>query len=880
MEKRYALRLILCLAAVFLLFAGFAFAANSTALAIDYRLAGEEIIGEGTTLRYYDLYTKAGTMPARVISVDLNNPHVEIQAMHPKEGFNNRQTVKQMTAEQNAVAAVNADFFHLTIPAAPFGLHMEKGEILSSPTYNSSWLGFGIDQNKRAHILNWWFRGKVICNGEEYELYGYNQNYRNNNSIFLFDRHWGREISSTFFDKPALKVTVRDGRVFSIEENTRSTPIPHDGFVLVAEGNGARFLEKNARVGSKIEYSLGVEPDINLDTSVGGHVVLVDNGLPVDPARLPSPGSDRASRTAVGHDSAGKKVYFVTIDGTSAVAGATMEELSIFMSHVGAHRALNLDGGGSATMTARKLGEFDPILVSRPRLSSERAVPNAIGIFNRAPKTTAAGLFLRGDEGLLVGTETTYRVSGYDRHYHPLEIASQELDWEVSDPERAQVINGTLRAKQQGQITLRVSFQGVTQEKDVYIYGGKDITSLQIEPEEIRLLPGQSIPLSTTVKTFDGLTLEAGPETVSWQTDIGRVENNTFFAGPEEGFGTLTAEIEEFKMEIPVRIGGKREEFFAFLESQTVSFRAHPENLPGSFEIQKNPQFVYTGERSGRLKYDFTRETDSVMIAYGQLGSGKISMGTNNLGVSAWIYGDGSGYWLRAEIIDAHGKKQYLDLARSVDWKGWRRVQGAIDPTWPQPLILSSIYLVQEPEKRASGHPKTGTIYIDNVEAIKGLGPDDEKDQEKETRPPPTVPHDVEMRINATEYWVGGKQAVMDAAPFIENGRTFVPVRYLGEAFQAEASWTQNPDTGQTEEVILENEETKITMVVGSYDMTVQDKAAETVQEFAMDVAPQIKEGRTYLPFRAIGEYGLGAEVGYSTDPGTRRVDRVWFNIK
>ncbi len=34
-----------------------------------------------------------------------------------------------------------------------------------------------------------------------------------------------------------------------------------------------------------------------------------------------------------------------------------------------------------------------------------------------------------------------------------------------------------------------------------------------------------------------------------------------------------------------------------------------------------------------------------------------------------------------------------------------------------------------------------------------------------------------------------------------------------------------------------------------------------------MDTAPMIKEGRTYVPFRALGE-ALGAEVGYSASTG------------
>lgn len=700
---------------------------NLSALGMSYTRTAEEKLGEGTYLRTYNLKIGENSTRARKLVVELDNPYAEVQAMHPREGFNNRQTVKDMATDQDAVAAVNADLFHLTRPAAPFGLHMENGKILSSPTDNRSYFGFGIDEQKTAHILSWGFNGRITCDGEhQHSLYGYNQTYASGNRIYLYDRNWGREVASSFFGEPVLQVTVQGGRVTRVEETKSTAPVPADGFVLIAEGSGAEFLERHALPGSQVEYTLGLIPDMNLDTSVGGHIVVVDQGDPVDPGRLTSPGASRAPRTAVGIDAEGKKIYFVTIDGSSLLSGVTMEELSVFLSSLGIDRALNLDGGGSTSMVARHLGELQPNIINRPIYGSQRALPNAIGIFNRAPKTDADKLFVRGEKGLLIGTEADYRVTGHDRHYHPLDISPEDLRWEVSDREQAEVVDGTLKAKKQGEVTLKVSYQGASEEKTVYIYGGEDLVSLSVTPDVIQLLPGQKMPLTVQVKTKDGLTLEAGPSSVTWEADLGTVKENTYYA-EEEGFGTLTAEIDGFKKEIPLRIGGKLEPFFTFREWQTTEFRSHPPGLPGSFKIEKNTNYIYRGERSGRLEYDFSKKEDGVMIAYGQLGSGRISMSERVLGVSAYIYGDNSKYWLRAEIFDAGGTRRYVDLADEIDWSGWKRVQGAVDPSWPQPLTLSSIYLVQVPEMRTDDYPKTGRIFIDHVEMIKGLEAEDKE---------------------------------------------------------------------------------------------------------------------------------------------------------
>ncbi len=843
---------------------GLAFVCAGIVGAVDYRMVQQEQLGEGIYIQHYELYVNGTTLPAKKLSVDLANPHLEIRAIHPSAGFNNRQTVRNMAAEQDAVAAVNADFFHLTSPAAPFGLHVEGGEMLSSPA-DHSWLGFGLDLDRVAHILNWRFRGELIASGgQRHKLHGFNQTF-SPGGIYLYDRSWGTQVSSVFFDDPVLQVTVRDGIITQILRTERSATIPSDGYVVVADGTmEIDFLLRNARLGTSLEFILGIEPDLQLDTAVGGQALLVKDGQPVDPGRLPSPGSTRASRTAVG--AAGETIFFVTIDATPIGSGVTMEELSVFMSRLGADQALNLDGGGSTTMVARRPGEFVMELISQPRHGTERSLPNAIGVFNIAPRGAVSTLYLQGPEALLVGTEATYRVTGHDRHFHPVAIRPADPTWQVSDPGLAEVVDGTLRVKAPGEFNLLVSYQGVTERKRIRVFGGEDIVDFSVIPETISLLPGQSLRLRAEVRTVSGLTLVTGPDTIQWETDLGRVQDNTYYA-TDEGFGMLRAEIDGKVQEVPVFIGGRRHPFFTFREGQTTSFRSHPANLPGGFEIQRDPAYIYSGDGSGRLDYDFSGDVDELMIAYGQLGTGQISMGSGNLGISAHVYGDGSGYWLRAELLDAGGSRRYVDLATAIDWEGWSRVQGEIHPSWPQPLILSSIYIVREPGHQAEGRPETGSIYIDYVESIRGLT-DDDKGYVGSTA--------LIMWVNSTQYELRGQLGTMDAAPFIESGRTFVPVRFMGEAFNAASDWTANLQTGQTERVFLETDDRLIILTVGEFTMIVVDKITGIARTVEMDVTPTITDGRTYLPFRTFVEDGFGGQVDFSTAPDTGYVDRVW----
>ncbi len=102
----------------------------------------------------------------------------------------------------------------------------------------------------------------------------------------------------------------------------------------------------------------------------------------------------------------------------------------------------------------------------------------------------------------------------------------------------------------------------------------------------------------------------------------------------------------------------------------------------------------------------------------------------------------------------------------------------------------------------------------------------------------------------------------MDASPFIDNGRTFVPVRYLALAMGvSENNIAWSPAAG---EVKLITDKTTVTLQIANKTVYINDKAIN------MEVAPIIKEdGRTYLPARYVAE-AFGYEVGW--DQATRSV--------
>lgn len=122
----------------------------------------------------------------------------------------------------------------------------------------------------------------------------------------------------------------------------------------------------------------------------------------------------------------------------------------------------------------------------------------------------------------------------------------------------------------------------------------------------------------------------------------------------------------------------------------------------------------------------------------------------------------------------------------------------------------------------------------------------------------------VVFKIGVPYYVVDGKTpgVKMDVAPFIQNNRTFVPVRFLGNALGVtndNIAW----DNG-TQTATLKGAKATLSMTIGKPEVLSNGSAR------AIDVAPMLVDpGRTMLPARFVAE-GLGYEVGW--DEATQTV--------
>lgn len=103
--------------------------------------------------------------------------------------------------------------------------------------------------------------------------------------------------------------------------------------------------------------------------------------------------------------------------------------------------------------------------------------------------------------------------------------------------------------------------------------------------------------------------------------------------------------------------------------------------------------------------------------------------------------------------------------------------------------------------------------------------------------------NDVEQQIDAENS---------NVKVFVENDRSYVPVRFISENYDGQVEWVQ-----ETQTVNISFTDRKISLTIGVPEIIING------EKKALDVAPIIREGRTFLPLRACTE-AIGKEVFYS----------------
>ncbi|MDK7722656.1 stalk domain-containing protein [Peptoniphilus lacrimalis] len=107
---------------------------------------------------------------------------------------------------------------------------------------------------------------------------------------------------------------------------------------------------------------------------------------------------------------------------------------------------------------------------------------------------------------------------------------------------------------------------------------------------------------------------------------------------------------------------------------------------------------------------------------------------------------------------------------------------------------------------------------------------------------------------------VNDKEIKSDQAPYINSGRTMVPLRFISEALGQKVDW----DAKQKKVTIGEN---LAILTINSDEIVGKDKTIK------IESPAVIKEGRTFVPLRAVAEI-LGAKVSWDGPTKTVKINK------
>lgn len=681
-----------------------------------------EPVTEGVNITNTVIHTTDGTLDIYVMTVDLTNPYIKVDTL---VGNGNTLTaargVSKMARDAGAVAAINGDFFQMG-ENAPLGLTVQSGNLVTSPAKRNDMYGFGLTSDNRPVFTVFNFQGTISSPaGVNFGLSGINKpTYladkgirSDENTLIMYTSKWGaksRGIVSGLTNM--VEMVVENDTVKEIRTNLPAVAIPANGYVLAGHGAAGTYLTQSFKVGDQVQVSYRVSPENdNLMAALGGQALLVQSGKR---HWFSQNITGKRARTAIGASQDGQTLYTVVVEGGNGSRGMTQEELADFMISIGAWTAVNLDGGGSSTMVARKLGDTTVSTLNTPVYTSERAIPTALGIFSTAPAGPLMGLKVTGPIVMLVGTQKTYLAKGYDTYYNPFYLNQADIKWIVSS-DKGVFEENVFRAMSSGEVVLTAEHGNVSQDYKVKILGSADIDKLEVTPSSIAVNPGDSVNLSVKVTTKQGqvYSLQPGEYDIQVNEEVGLVSGGKFTAAQQMASGELVVKVDSTIARVRISVGGIERPLYDFETPKNLKFRGYPMGITlGGYRLTEQDEPVFRGNGAARLEYDFTKTTQT-RAGYGNF-EGGLLLPADALGLGLWVYGNNSGHWLRARITDGSGSEKLVDFAGDIDWTGWKHLKASIPSGLKQPLTLSDIYVV-EPE---SGTQGKGVLYFDELTLI------------------------------------------------------------------------------------------------------------------------------------------------------------------
>jgi uncharacterized protein YigE (DUF2233 family) len=328
----------------------------------------------GLGLAYTNSLVKAVPWSIHVVQLDRADPQYRIESIHASGGAVGLDTLSDLLASLKTavgvpVAAINGDYYQRdrAYAGAPRGLQITDGELLSGPSGGPS---FWIDALGELHAEKVASQFQVTWPDGAATAFHLNGE-RRHDGIELYTRAVGPSTHTTggmeliltrAEGSPWLPLRIGQtytGRVREIRK-AGNTPLGVDIMVVSVGPAVPRQHLAQLQPGAVVRISTASQPALHgIQTAISGGPLLIQDGkrerlnIRYSESYEISTMGERHPRAAIGWN---KSCFFlVEVDGRQRglSVGMTLDELTKFFMNLGCEEAMNLDGGGSATLWYR-----------------------------------------------------------------------------------------------------------------------------------------------------------------------------------------------------------------------------------------------------------------------------------------------------------------------------------------------------------------------------------------------------------------------------------------------------------------------------------------------------------------------------------------------
>lgn len=454
------------------------------------------------------------------------------------------------------VAAVNGDFFNSA--GVPIGLVVENG---LPETGNVKENAFAILEDGSYYISNrpeLTFTVENQTRGERVSLTRLNKKL-GGQSVHLYTSDFSTVSTRVTDSVWAVRLEIIEGdlsiggeltaEVTEVLKNTGAQPIGAGNLILTAKREGSNGdLHSRFRKGDVVTISAQCSDETltRAQFAMGCGDILIENGAITDDTLWDEAIAGPNPRTLMGWKADGTLVMTV-VDGRqeSWSVGITLRQAAEELLRRGCVYAVNMDGGGSSTMSVRLPGLWEETVVNRPSAGGERDCGCwLLLVTQEAPDGVPAYLHLT-ENALLVapGQQISLHAHATDRGLYPAGLTEPV----TYTPAFGTVTGGIYTApaapgkdtialtsgNASGLGSIRV-VSGVT-EADFTTAHGRTVTDLTLRA-------GQALELQVSAAYYgEPVLADMTALTYSWAGPIGRVNGEgRFVAG---GFPGTTGQL-------------------------------------------------------------------------------------------------------------------------------------------------------------------------------------------------------------------------------------------------------------------------------------------------------------------------------------------------